>query len=106
MSKPSALPPIDGLLDLACRDGVDIRPTLLRVLTDLYVQKPVHTSEEETQYIELATGLIDAVDNATRATVVATLRAYPAAPAAVLTKLTGEAPPPQKPASPPAARDE
>ena len=31
--------PLDGLVDLACRDGVDIRPTLLRVLTDLYVQK-------------------------------------------------------------------
>ena len=73
MPKSSAFPHIDGLLDLACRDGVDIRPTLLRVLTDLYVQKPVHTAEEETQYIELATGLIDAVDEATRATVAATV---------------------------------
>lgn len=106
MPKSSAFPPIDGLLDLACRDGVDIRPTLLRVLTDLYVQKPVHTAEEETQYIELATGLVDAVDETTRATVAATLRAYPAAPAAVLVKLTGEAPAPQKRAAPPAARDE
>jgi hypothetical protein len=102
-------------LDLACRDGVDIRPTLLRVLTDLYVQKPVHTAEEETQYIELATGLVDAVDDATRATVAATLRAYPGAPGAVLNQLaklptltqpTGEAHVPQKPTPPPAARDE
>lgn len=106
MPKTSAFSHIDGLLDLACRDGVDIRPTLLRVLTDLYVQKSTHTSEEETQYIELATGLIDAVDDTTRATVAATLRAYVAAPAAVLAKLTGEAPAPQKPAAPPAARDE
>jgi hypothetical protein len=106
MPKSSAFPHIDGLLDLACRDGVDIRPTLLRVLTDLYVQKPVHTAEEETQYIELATGLIDAVDEATRATVAATLRTYAAAPAAVLTRLTGEAPLPRKPAATPAARDE
>ena len=40
-------PGLESLVDLACRDGVDIRPTLLRVLTDLYVQKHVHTSEEE-----------------------------------------------------------
>ncbi|MGN6572785.1 MAG: DUF2336 domain-containing protein [Pseudolabrys sp.] len=96
MPKPSSLPPIDGLLDLACRDGVDIRPTLLRVVTDLYVQKPTHTAAEETQYVELATGLVDAVDAATRDIVTATLRAYPAAPAAVRGKLTGEAPVPAK----------
>jgi uncharacterized protein (DUF2336 family) len=93
MAKPPVSTPIDGLLDLACRDGVDIRPTLLRVLTDLYVQKPVHTTEEETQYVELSTGLIDMVDEATRATVTATLRAYPAAPKAVLHRL-GAAPAP------------
>jgi hypothetical protein len=57
--KSSAYPPLDGLVDLACRDGVDIRPTLLRVLTDLYVQKPKHSAEEETQYAELALGLIE-----------------------------------------------
>ena len=72
MPKASPPPPIDGLLDLACRDGVDIRPTLLRVVTDLYVQKPSHTADEETQYIELATGLVDTVDAATRDTVAAT----------------------------------
>lgn len=93
MAKIPLSTPIDGLLDLACRDGVDIRPTLLRVLTDLYVQKPVHTSEEETQYIELASGLIEMVDDATRAVVTATLRTYAAAPQAVLHKL-GAAPAP------------
>ena len=60
MLKSSAYPPLDSLVDLACRDGVDIRPTLLRVLTDLYVQKPAHSADEEAQYIELALGLIDA----------------------------------------------
>ncbi|HXD46610.1 MAG TPA: DUF2336 domain-containing protein [Pseudolabrys sp.] len=106
MAKSSQLPPIDGLLDLACRDGVDIRPTLLRVVTDLYVQKASHTAEEERQYVELATGLVDAVDTATREIVTATLRAYAAAPAAVLHKLTGEAPAPVKPPAAAAARDE
>jgi len=100
MAKAPVSTPIDGLLDLACRDGVDIRPTLLRVLTDLYVQKPVHTTEEETQYVELASGLIDMVDDATRATITATLRSYPAAPQAVLRRL-GAAPAPVS--APPAA---
>jgi hypothetical protein len=87
MVNSSAYSPLDGLLDLACRDGVDIRPTLLRVLTDLYIQKPAHTADEETQYVELAVGLIDSVDAATRSVVAARLSAYPSAPAAVLLKL-------------------
>ena len=87
MSKTSAYTPLDSLVDLACRDGVDIRPTLLRVLTDLYVQKPVHSAAEETQYVELARGLIDAVDAATRAAAAARLAAYPAAPTEILDRL-------------------
>jgi hypothetical protein len=84
MAKSSAYPPLDSLVDLACRDGVDIRPTLLRVITDLYVQKPVHSAEEETQFVELARGLIDAVDATTLAIVADKLSVYPAAPAAIL----------------------
>jgi hypothetical protein len=97
MMKSSAYPPLDGLVDLACRDGVDIRPTLLRVLTDLYVQKPTHSADEEIQYVELALGLIDTVDAPTRAAVATRLAAYPAAPAAILAKLGG---PLSKPGSP------
>jgi len=90
--KFSASDPLDSLVDLACRDGVDIRPTLLRVVTDLYVQKPIHGLEEETQFVELALGLIDAVDASTRAAVAARLSAYPGAPAAVLHRLAGGSP--------------
>jgi DNA-binding PucR family transcriptional regulator len=103
MPKSSAYPPLDGLVDLACRDGVDIRPTLLRVLTDLYVQKPIHSTGEEIQYVELALGLIDAVDPATRSTVAARLSAYRRAPQAVLQKLGRT---PAAPAAGPAARPE
>ena len=91
MLKPSASNPLDSLVDLACRDGVDIRPTLLRVVTDLYVQKPNHSAEEETQFVELALGLIEAVDPQTRAVISATLASYPEAPAGVLGKLAGTA---------------
>jgi uncharacterized protein (DUF2336 family) len=87
MAKPSACVPVDSLVDLACRDGVDVRPTLARVLTDLYVQRPSHSGEEELQYVELVLGLIDSVDAKTRAAIATKLRQYPKAPAAVLSKL-------------------
>ncbi|HXX25561.1 MAG TPA: hypothetical protein VEJ40_02780 [Pseudolabrys sp.] len=89
MAKAPSRVSIDTLVDLACRDGVEIRPTLLRVLTDLYVQKPVHDADEERQYVELALNLVDAVDSQTRSAVAVTLSTYPNAPAAVLRKLGG-----------------
>jgi hypothetical protein len=92
MPKSFAYPTLDGLFDLACRDGVDIRPTLLRVLTDLYVQKLVHTVDEEVQFVELALRLIEVVDAATRVTVATKLSRYPATPAAILRKLAVTAP--------------
>jgi hypothetical protein len=87
MTKSSADSPLDGLVDLACREGVEIRPTLLRVLTDLYVQKHPHSAEEEAQYVELSLRLIEAVDAPTRSAVSATLSAYANAPVAVLRRL-------------------
>jgi hypothetical protein len=87
MPKSTIHPSLDSLVDLACRDGVDIRPTLLRVVTDLYVQKRGHSPEEETQYVELALGLIQTVDQATRAIIMVTLSAYPDAPVAILALL-------------------
>jgi hypothetical protein len=98
MPRSSAYPTLEGLFDLACRDGVDIRPTLLRVLTDLYVQKPVHSADEEAQYVELAGRLIEAVDAATRQTVAARLAGYAAAPAPILRALAATgAPSPAQP---------
>lgn len=82
MSIPTP-PGLESLVDLACRDGVDIRPTLLRVLTDLYVQKDLHTSEEEHHYVALAQRLIETVDEATRTQVVVRLSAYPNPPQAL-----------------------
>jgi Uncharacterised protein conserved in bacteria (DUF2336) len=80
-------PNLDGLLGLADRGDVDIRPTLLRVLTDLYVQKPTHSRQEEQHYTELALRLIEAVDQATRRTVAARLATYRQAPPAVIERL-------------------
>lgn len=92
--------PLDGLVDLACRDGVDVRPTLLRVITDLYVQKPTHSADEVTQYVELALGLIDTVDEPTRAAIATSLSGYAGAPPAVLARLGTAAPASAKAALP------
>ena len=78
---------LDSLTDLGTRSGIDVRPTLLRVLTDLYVQKPTHTPDEDRQYTELALRLMEAVDVATRATVAARLATHPFAPAEVVARL-------------------
>lgn len=87
MTTPPFFPGFDGLMRLSRREGVDIRPTLLRVLTDLYVQANAHTADEERQFVELTSRLIDEVDDATRAAVRARLAIYPGTPAAVLRKL-------------------
>jgi len=80
-------PGFDGLMTLSRREGVDIRPTLLRVLTDLYVQTSAHSADEERQFVELTSRLIDQVDDATRAAVRARLAVYPATPPEIMNKL-------------------
>lgn len=74
-------------MTLSRREGVDVRPTLLRVLTDLYVQTNVHSDDETRQFVELTSRLIDHVDDATRAAVRARLSIYPATPVEVLKRL-------------------
>jgi hypothetical protein len=81
------LPNLDGLIGLARQDGVDVRPTLVRVLTDLYVQKRGHTPDEEHRYTELALWLLAGVDVQTRAAVAKKLATYPQAPRLVVRRL-------------------
>src|SRR5437867_2308383 len=87
MTAAPLFPGFDGLMTLSRREGVDIRPTLLRVLTDLYVQTNAHSADEERQFVELTSRLIDQVDDATRAAVRARLAIYPATPAEIMDKL-------------------
>ena len=86
MVKFSTPPGLEGLFDLD-RKGVDIRPTLLRVLTDQYLRTPVHTPEEERTYTELAMRLIDETDIATRAAVSVRLAPHACAPRAIMLQL-------------------
>jgi hypothetical protein len=87
MTAPPLFPGFDGLMTLSRREGVDIRPTLLRVLTDLYVQASTHSDDEVRQFVELTSRLIDQVDDATRAAVRARLAIYPGTPPAILKQL-------------------
>jgi hypothetical protein len=83
-------PELNGLVKLSDRNGVDIRPTLLRVVTDLYLQNPTHTEEESQRYERLALKLIEHVDAKTRATIAQKIAGYPNAPAAVRQRLLKE----------------
>jgi len=87
MTAPPLFQGFDGLMTLSRREGVDIRPTLLRVLTDLYVQAAAHSADEKRQFVELTSRLIDQVDDATRAAVRARLSIYPDTPPDILRKL-------------------
>ena len=98
MITPPLFPGFDGLMTLSRREGVDIRPTLLRVLTDLYVQASTHSADEARQFVELTSRLIDEVDDATRAAVRARLAIYPATPVEIMLKLGLRPAPADRPA--------
>ncbi len=77
----------DILMGLAVHPGADMTARLLLALTALYAQKPVHSGEEQRQYVELALRLIDRVDPTTQATVGGMLRGHAAAPDEICERL-------------------
>lgn len=83
---------LDHLARFGPRAGPNMRPTLLRVLTELYLQKPTHTADEERHYTELALRLLDAVDAGTRATIAERLARYPSPPMRVIERIAGDLP--------------
>jgi hypothetical protein len=86
-ASPSEFPGLEDLVDLGSGHQIDMRPTLLRVLTDLYLQRPAHTAEDERYYTELALRLIDATDLAARAALAERLASCPCAPRQVIERL-------------------
>jgi uncharacterized protein (DUF2336 family) len=79
---------IQALLEIARRDGMEMRPVLLRVLTDLYVQEPVHVPSERARFAELACRLLDRAEPTTRAAVAERLAGYSETPPQVAEKLS------------------
>jgi Uncharacterised protein conserved in bacteria (DUF2336) len=82
---PQTLAELENLLDPGSE--IDMRTTLLRVLTHLYLQRPTHPPEDEHYYTELALRLIDAADLPERVALAAQLAPYPSAPQAVIARL-------------------
>jgi hypothetical protein len=82
----STPPGFEGLFDLD-RKGVDIRPTLLRVLTDQYLQSQVRSPDDVRHYTELAMRLLDETDIATRAAVSVRLAPHACAPRSIMLQL-------------------
>jgi hypothetical protein len=92
MEETSSLSSLEGLTDIGLNGGADMRPTLLRVLTDLYVQKLTHTPDEERHYTELALRLLESVDAPTRAAVASRLARHLSPPGQVAQKLAADLP--------------
>ena len=82
----------DGLAQVGLRGSSDMRPILIRVLTDLYVQKLTHSEEEERHYTELALRLLAAVDAATRTSVATKLARHLSPPIRVAQYLLNDLP--------------
>lgn len=78
---------LDRLAESAHQSTIDIRPTLLKVLTHLYTQTESHSNDEERKFVELAGRLIDQVDDVTFDAVRAQLDAYPGTPAELREKI-------------------
>lgn len=91
MNPPSSAD-LEGLAELGLRRGADMRPALLRALTDLYVQKPRHTPDEERHYTELAQRLLDSVDVSSRAAVAERLAHHLAPPPRIIARLQSDLP--------------
>src|SRR4029077_20283695 len=82
---PQTLAELENLLDP--RSEIDMRTTLLRVLTHLYLQRPTHTPEDEHYYTALGLRLIDVADLPERACLTAGVAPYSASPRAVIQRL-------------------
>lgn len=83
---------LQAFTEIGLGGGVDMRPTLLRVLTDLYVQKLTHTPDEDRHYTELALRLLESVDVPTRVAVATRLAHHLSPPALVVQKLAADLP--------------
>jgi uncharacterized protein (DUF2336 family) len=77
----------NGPAGLSNASGGDIRPALLRVLTDLYVQRHTHSADEERHYTELALRLLAVVDLPVRIAIAGKLATFSGTPIAVLRRL-------------------
>src|SRR5260370_9519180 len=84
MRAPAGFAGLEDLLGIPAADNTDLCASLLRALTDLYLQRPIHPPEDDHYYTELPLRLIDASEISDRAALAAPLPTYPSAPLPVL----------------------
>jgi hypothetical protein len=83
---------LEGLVALGKDGGLNMKPILLRVVTDQFVSKPRHPVSDIRQYEELALQLIPEVDVASAAAVAKRLGGHLDAPGSVIEKLLYKSP--------------
>jgi uncharacterized protein (DUF2336 family) len=83
---------LEGLVALGKDGGLNMKPILLRVVTDQFVSKPRHPAADIRQYEELALQLIPEVDVASAAAIAKRLGGHPDAPGSVIDKLLDKSP--------------
>mgnify|MGYP001275775767 CR=1 FL=1 len=86
----SGLPSVQRLVGLARSNGIDVRPTLLRVLVDQFVAEPGHPAAEVTRFGELVLNLLPRASETDRAIVAAKLARHRQTPTAVARRLAGD----------------
>ncbi|GLS44831.1 hypothetical protein [Methylobacterium brachythecii] len=80
-------PDLTGLIELSRDPGLDLKPVLLRVQTDLFLAAPIRDRAVLSSFASLATGLISTVDDETVLTVARKLARCPETPQPVLAAL-------------------
>lgn len=87
------LPRLEGLLALSRSEGVDIRPTLARVLTDLYLASCPPIESDTVRYVELLRNLLPQIDTETRLIIAEKLGPSADAPTELIEMLLADEPP-------------
>lgn len=85
-----SLPSVQRLIGLARSNGIDVRPTLLRVIVDQFVAEPAHSAAEVTRFGELVVNLLPKASEADRALVAAKLARHRQTPALVARRLAAD----------------
>jgi uncharacterized protein (DUF2336 family) len=75
---------------LGKREELELRPVLLRVLTDMFVAQPTHARDEIKQFEAIILGLVGHADQQTRDMIAAKLARFGATPPSVVERLMAD----------------
>ncbi len=84
------LEPFRGLMALGKREELEMRPVLLRVLTDMFIAQPSHSRDEIKQFEAILLGLVGHADQQTRDMIAAKLARFGATPPSVVERLIAD----------------